>query len=72
MKESVQSVLETLDVREKQVIEHRFGMKDGRSKTLEEVGRLLWRYPRTRKADRSKSPAQTTPSNTQRATTRLR
>ena len=41
MKESVQSVLETLDVREKQVIEHRFGMKDGRSKTLEEVGRYF-------------------------------
>ena len=41
MKESVQTVLETLDVREKQVIEHRFGMKDGRSKTLEEVGRYF-------------------------------
>ena len=41
MKESVQSVLGTLDVREKQVIEHRFGMKDGRSKTLEEVGRYF-------------------------------
>ena len=41
MKESVMEVLETLDVREKQVIEHRFGMKDGRSKTLEEVGRYF-------------------------------
>lgn len=41
MKESVKDVLETLDVREKQVIEHRFGMKDGRSKTLEEVGRYF-------------------------------
>ncbi len=41
MKESVQEVLQTLDVREKQVIEHRFGMKDGRSKTLEEVGRYF-------------------------------
>ena len=41
MKESVQEVLETLDAREKQVIEHRFGMKDGRSKTLEEVGRYF-------------------------------
>ena len=41
MKESIVTVLETLDVREKQVIEHRFGMKDGRSKTLEEVGRYF-------------------------------
>ena len=41
MKESVHEILETLDVREKQVIEHRFGMKDGRSKTLEEVGRYF-------------------------------
>ena len=41
MRESVQDVLETLDAREKQVIEHRFGMKDGRSKTLEEVGRYF-------------------------------
>ena len=41
MKESVQEVLESLDAREKQVIEHRFGMKDGRSKTLEEVGRYF-------------------------------
>ena len=41
MKESVHEVLETLDVRETQVIEHRFGMKDGRSKTLEEVGRYF-------------------------------
>ncbi len=41
MKDSVRSVLETLDVREKQIIEHRFGLKDGRSKTLEEVGRYF-------------------------------
>ena len=41
MRESVQNILETLDAREKQVIEHRFGMKDGRSKTLEEVGRYF-------------------------------
>jgi len=41
MNESVRTVLETLDVREKQVIEHRFGMNDGRAKTLEEVGRYF-------------------------------
>lgn len=41
MRESVMEILDTLDVREKQVIEHRFGMKDGRSKTLEEVGRYF-------------------------------
>ncbi len=41
MKESIVTVLDTLEVREKQVIEQRFGMKDGRSKTLEEVGRYF-------------------------------
>ncbi len=41
MKESVRSILDTLDARERQVIEQRFGMKDGRSKTLEEVGRYF-------------------------------
>ena len=41
MKESVRSILDTLDARERQVIEQRFGMKDGRAKTLEEVGRYF-------------------------------
>ena len=41
MKEALRAVLSELDAREKQVIEHRFGLKDGRSKTLEEVGRYF-------------------------------
>ncbi len=38
LKEQVQSVLSTLPVREQEVLEMRFGFKDGYSLTLEEVG----------------------------------
>lgn len=37
----LESVLDKLEKRERQVIEHRFGLQDGRQKTLEEVGRLF-------------------------------
>ena len=36
--EQLDEVLETLTVREKKVLELRFGLEDGRSRTLEEVG----------------------------------
>ena len=39
LKEQMESVLETLSDRERQVLEMRFGLEDGRSRTLEEVGR---------------------------------
>lgn len=39
LKEQVISVLGTLNDREKRVLELRFGLEDGRSRTLEEVGR---------------------------------
>ena len=38
-KEKIQDVLETLTEREREVIEQRFGLKDGSPRTLEEVGR---------------------------------
>ena len=41
LKEQVEQVLGTLSDRERRVLEERFGLKDGRSKTLEEVGRMF-------------------------------
>ncbi|MFI3257328.1 MAG: sigma factor-like helix-turn-helix DNA-binding protein, partial [Spirochaetales bacterium] len=38
LKEQVQGVLDTLPLREQEVLEMRFGFKDGYSLTLEEVG----------------------------------
>ncbi|MBF8267897.1 MAG: rpoD [Dehalococcoidia bacterium] len=39
LKEQVQSVLDTLNLRERRVLQLRFGLEDGRSRTLEEVGK---------------------------------
>jgi RNA polymerase primary sigma factor len=39
LKEKIKDVLETLSERERQVLEQRFGLIDGYSRTLEEVGR---------------------------------
>ena len=39
LKEQVEQVLETLNDRERRVVQLRFGLEDGRSRTLEEVGR---------------------------------
>lgn len=41
LKEQVEQVLFTLSDREKRVLEERFGLRDGRPKTLEEVGRMF-------------------------------
>lgn len=38
LKEEIHSVLETLDERERKILELRFGVQDGTSRTLEEVG----------------------------------
>lgn len=40
-RESLRSVLETLDGREREVIDYRFGLSDGYARTLEEVGRFF-------------------------------
>ena len=39
LKELVENVLDTLNLRERRVLQLRFGLEDGRSRTLEEVGR---------------------------------
>ncbi|HEY6959404.1 MAG TPA: RNA polymerase sigma factor RpoD, partial [Candidatus Limnocylindria bacterium] len=39
LKEQVESVLEGLTLRERRVLQLRFGLEDGRTRTLEEVGR---------------------------------
>ncbi|MBI4337327.1 MAG: sigma-70 family RNA polymerase sigma factor, partial [Chloroflexi bacterium] len=39
LKQQVEEVLSTLSDRERRVLELRFGLTDGRSRTLEEVGR---------------------------------
>ena len=39
LKETVKAVLHSLSVREREVLELRFGLRDGRSRTLEEVGK---------------------------------
>jgi RNA polymerase primary sigma factor len=39
LRDRLQDVLETLTDRERQVLDYRFGLTDGYSRTLEEVGR---------------------------------
>jgi RNA polymerase primary sigma factor len=39
LKDALQDVLETLSPREKKVLMMRFGLEDGKPKTLEEVGK---------------------------------
>ena len=39
LREQIGDVLETLSIRERRVLQLRFGLEDGRSRTLEEVGR---------------------------------
>ncbi len=39
LKDKIQDVLDTLTEREREVLEQRFGLEDGYSRTLEEVGR---------------------------------
>jgi len=41
LKEQLEDVLETLTSREKKVLQLRFGLEDGRSRTLEEVGQVF-------------------------------
>ncbi|KAK9147191.1 hypothetical protein Scep_005948 [Stephania cephalantha] len=41
MKQDLEKVLDSLSTREKQVVRWRFGLEDGRMKTLQEIGELL-------------------------------
>jgi hypothetical protein len=49
--------------RERQVLEQRFGLVDGYSRTLEEVGKAVPGYSRADPPDRGKSFAQNAASN---------
>ena len=41
MREDLEKVLNSLNPREKQVIRWRYGLEDGRTKTLQEIGELM-------------------------------
>lgn len=41
MKEDLEKVLDTLNPRERRVVRWRFGLEDGRMKTLQEIGELM-------------------------------
>ncbi|TQD68780.1 hypothetical protein C1H46_045687 [Malus baccata] len=41
MKQDLEKVLDSLNPREKQVVRWRFGLEDGRMKTLQEIGELM-------------------------------
>ena len=41
MRKDLEKVLDTLKPREKQVVQWRFGLADGRMKTLQEIGELM-------------------------------
>ena len=41
MKQDLSKVLDSLNPREKQVVRWRFGLEDGRMKTLQEIGDLM-------------------------------
>lgn len=41
MRQDLEKVLDTLNPREKQVVKWRFGLADGRMKTLQEIGELM-------------------------------
>ena len=53
LKEQLVDVLGTLTEREQKVLKLRFGLEDGRARTLEEVGKEVRRYKRTYSSDRS-------------------
>jgi RNA polymerase primary sigma factor len=61
LKEKIRDVLDTLTERERAVLEQRFGLVDGYSRTLEEVGRQFTRHPRTHPPDRGQGPPQNAP-----------
>lgn len=41
MRQDLNKVLDTLNPRERQVVRWRFGLEDGRMKTLQEIGELM-------------------------------
>ena len=64
LKEQLEDVLDTLTPREEKVLRLRFGLDDGRARTLEEVGQNFG-VTRAHPPDRSQGPAQAAPSEPQ-------
>ena len=56
--EHLEAVLSTLGERERKVVQLRYGLADGRPRTLEEIGRHLRRDPRADPPDRVQDPEQ--------------
>ena len=71
LREQVKNALAVLSDRERQVLELRFGLVDGKDHTLEEVGQYFQCDPRAHPPDRSQSPAQAAPSHPQPPPARL-
>ena len=61
LKERLKDVLQTLTEREQEVLTLRFGLADGYSRTLEEVGKQVQRHPRAHPPDRGQGAAQDAP-----------
>jgi len=71
LKDKLSDVLSSLSERERKVLELRFGLGDGYSRTLEEVGRQF-RVTRERiRQNRSQGPAKNAPSYTHSPTARV-
>ena len=60
--EQLMEVLDTLTEREQKVLRLRFGLDDGRPRTLEEVGTAVQCHPRADPPDRGESAAEAAPS----------
>ena len=65
LREQVQSALAILSERERQVLELRFGLTDGKDHTLEEVSRYFNVTRERIRQIEAKAPAEITPSNPQ-------
>ena len=61
LKEQVEAVLDSLTGRERRVLQLRFGLEDGRARTLEEVGKRVQRDPRADPPDRGEGAPQAAP-----------
>ena len=71
LRESVKNALAVLSERERQVLELRFGLVDGKDHTLEEVGQYFQCDPRAHPPDRIQGAAQAAPSHPQPPPARL-
>jgi len=61
LKDKIKDVLDTLTEREREVLEQRFGLKDGYSRTLEEVRPPVPGHPRAHPPDRGQGAPENAP-----------